>query len=267
MNPNSQTRTNHHTTPQPVAYDQQGRPLYASQEEANQAQSQPQSNNVVYLSKPVEPIEPHISAQTQALADESKKKYPYLNLSPGEYIISAVTRHPIGILRAWLIALLLVVTFMALYVMFFLGQSGQDVLSGADPAVMKSIGAVALGILTLLTIGGAMIATYVYNGNKFFLTNESVIQEIQTSLFGKREQTVSLANIEDASFGQNGIVPSLLNYGTIRLSTEGDETTYRFNYVANPKKQIAALNNAVEAFKNGRPVDQRYMEPHQDQPS
>jgi hypothetical protein len=95
----------------------------------------------------------------------------------------------------------------------------------------------------------------VYNNNRFFLTNESVIQEIQFSLFSKREQTVSLANIEDASFRQQGILQSMLDYGSIRLSTEGDETTYRFPYVAHPKKEIALLNNAVEAFKNGRPVE------------
>jgi hypothetical protein len=51
------------------------------------------------------------------------------------------------------------------------------------------------------------------------------------------------------------MLQSILDYGSIRLSTEGDETTYRFNYVSNPKKQIALLNNAVEAFKLGRPVD------------
>jgi hypothetical protein len=38
------------------------------------------------------------------------------------------------------------------------------------------------------------------------------------------------------------------------LSTEGDETTYRFNFVADPKRHIAILNDAVEAFKNGRPL-------------
>ena len=76
------------------------------------------------------------------------------------------------------------------------------------------------------------------------------------SLFTRKEQTVSLANIEDASYDQKGIIQMLFNYGSIRLSTEGDETTYRFSYVANPKEQIAILNNAVEAFKNGRPVDQ-----------
>ena len=95
-----------------------------------------------------------------------------------------------------------------------------------------------------------------YAQNRFFLTNESVIQEIQLSLFSKREQTVSLGNIEDASFSQKGILQTFFNYGSIRLSTEGDETTYRFQYVANPRHEIAILNNAVEAFKNGRPVDE-----------
>jgi hypothetical protein len=61
-------------------------------------------------------------------------------------------------------------------------------------------------------------------------------------------------NIEDASYVQQGVIQAMFNYGAIRLSTEGDETTYRFSYVTNPKQQIATLNNAVEAFKNGRPV-------------
>lgn len=99
------------------------------------------------------------------------------------------------------------------------------------------------------------IAYYVYINNKFFLTNESVIQEIQVSLFSRQEQTVSLGNIEDASFTQRGILQQILDYGDIRLSTEGDETTYRFSYVARPKDHIAKLNNAVESFKLGRPVE------------
>ena len=66
---------------------------------------------------------------------------------------------------------------------------------------------------------------------------------------------VSLGSIEDASYKQHGILQTILNYGTIRLSTEGDETTYRFAYVSNPNKQVAILNDAIEAFKNGRPYD------------
>ena len=102
-------------------------------------------------------------------------------------------------------------------------------------------------------MGGA-VALWIYLQNQFFLTNESVIQEIQESLFSRHEQTVSLGSIEDASFRQSGIIQTVFNYGTIRLSTEGEETTYIFHFVARPREQIAVINNAIEDFKNGRPV-------------
>jgi uncharacterized membrane protein YdbT with pleckstrin-like domain len=124
-----------------------------------------------------------------------------------------------------------------------------------DALPFGPVGLVGFLLIILFLIGG-YIAVWVYMNNRFFLTNESVIQELQFSLFMRKEQTVSLANIEDASFDQHGIIQTLLNYGSIRLSTEGDETTYRFTYVSNPKKQIEILNNAVEAFKNGRPIDE-----------
>ena len=117
----------------------------------------------------------------------------------------------------------------------------------------------AIGLPMVLFIVLVLIGTYVtysiYTNNKFFLTNESVIQEIQTGIFSKHEQTVNLSNIEDASYTQNGIIQQMFDYGSIRLSTEGDETTYRFSYVAGPKQHIATLTNAIEAFKSGRPIE------------
>ena len=110
----------------------------------------------------------------------------------------------------------------------------------------------------MLIVGiGGYIAVWIYLQNQFFMTNESVIQEIQQGLFSRHEQTVSLGSVEDVSFIKSGLLQSILDYGMIRLSTEGEETTYRFSYVANPKKQTAILNNAVEAFKNGRPVEDK----------
>ena len=140
------------------------------------------------------------------------------------------------------------------------GQPGErraSVVAVVPPQVHRHA-ACPLGVQSVMVIIlfgiGLYIAIWVYMQNRFFLTNESVIQEIQISLFSKREQTVSLMNIEDSSYSQKGILQTLFNYGSIRLSTEGDETTYRFSYVADPKNQVAVLNNAVEAFKNGRPV-------------
>ena len=109
-------------------------------------------------------------------------------------------------------------------------------------------------LLAVLAVALGAATVWVYQRNQFFMTNESVIQEIQHSLFSHREQTVSLGSIEDASFKREGILQHLFNYGTMRLSTEGEETTYRFAFVEDPKQQIAKVSNAVEAFKNGRPV-------------
>ena len=110
-----------------------------------------------------------------------------------------------------------------------------------------------IALMALALIIG-IVATVIYRGNKFFLTNESVIQHLQHGIFSRKEQTISLTNIEDASFTQHGILQHMFNYGLLRLSTEGDETTYRFPYAGSPSKLISVLNNAVEAFKNGRPV-------------
>lgn len=231
---------------QPVAYDANGNPLYAHP--PKQPESAPQ---VVHLSRAVEPAKIQYSEETKRRHEQSVRRYPTLNLSEGEFVITAVRRHLIGLVIPFAFGALLIGMAIALLWNYDL-VADQLALEGAaaDPSMI----AMPILLFCALVGFGMFVVYYVYVNNKFFLTNESVIQEIQVSLFSRLEQTVSLANIEDASYTQNGIVAHLFNYGSIRLSTEGDETTYRFTYVASPKHHIATLNNAVEAFKNGRPV-------------
>jgi uncharacterized membrane protein YdbT with pleckstrin-like domain len=233
---------------QPVAYDTNGNPLYAAPPQGAGTVA-PQ---VVHLSRAVSPEAQEITPEMQLKHDRSIAEYPHLNLSKAEYILSAVRRHPIGLtIPVGLTAVLLTLVALGLFNYDIITES-LGVFEPPSYGIVLMIG-ILLGTLILL---GGYIAIWVYMSNRFFLTNESVIQELQMSLFTRKEQTVSLANIEDASYDQKGIIQMLFNYGSIRLSTEGDETTYRFNYVANPKEQIAILNNAVEAFKNGRPIEE-----------
>jgi uncharacterized membrane protein YdbT with pleckstrin-like domain len=210
-------------------------------------QDQPQQ---MYYSRPLEPQRPIMTEAVQKKSEESRKKYPHINLSQGEYVINDVKRHPIGLIKVWgmVVGLVLVIMVLLGVVVRASTQSGNESLPVLPLAVVA-------GLLALLVVIGGYIATYVYNANKFYLTNESVIQNIQMSLFSNREQTVSLGNVEDASYVKNGVIQAMFDYGVIRLSTQGDETTYRFSYAAHPAKQVAKLNDAVEAFKNGRPVN------------
>lgn len=223
----------------------------------------PQANDdnlkhqVVHVARPLDPQQLVISPETQRKHEESKIRHPSLNLSDGEYVILAIRRHPIGLFPIWGVVVLLgLLSFLALPLYASARETFASMLMTTSQVLPSAaaIGFFLLGLLALFVLGG-VIATAVYLGNKFYLTNESVIQVIKPSLFSTNEQTVSLGNIEDASYQQQGILQSMFNYGSLRLSTEGDETTYRFSYVDNPKTQVSILNNAVEAFKNGRPVD------------
>lgn len=226
---------------QPVAYDKDGRPLYA-----HPPTSSPVTQPVIHVSRPIDPAEPVVTPEAEKRHEEAKRKYPMLNLSRGEYVISEVRRHWIGLLIP-----LLGGSLLALLVL--LGLASYPMLVPSNNPSYETVLLPSFMLLILIGLG-TYIVVWVYLNNKFFLTNESVIQEIQVSLFGRNEQTVSLSNIEDASFTQTGIIQHLFNYGSIRLSTEGEETTYRFQFVKNPKHQIELLNNAVEAYKQGRPV-------------
>lgn len=269
MNPQQPTESP--TPPQqdpskPVAYDSYGRPLYAHPPAQPVEQAQPTSEQdaqksaaeggtspqVVYMTRAVDPHEPEVTPEIKAKHDESKKRYPSLNLSDGEYVISAVKRHPIGLVSIWSVV---AVAVLIIFVGFPLLLSSDALLGRSLPPSAVVSGGIMLLLAAVLFVLGGIIATVVYQANRFYLTNESVIQHIQTSLFSKKDQTISLANIEDASYRQKGLLQTILNYGAIRLSTEGEETTYRFNFVAKPKQEIDRLNNAVESFKNFRPVN------------
>lgn len=263
---------------EPAAYDAEGRPLYyqspqkqPSLERSSLVLSKPEAHEghnfdprlraqyanepkLVHANRDIEPQVPQISPELQRKCEASAKMYPFLNLSEGEFVVLRIKRHPIGLLMPIFFTSLTVATLVALMILvpdMFAG-SRNSLMSGSILTEGLVLG--ILFILTIISVAIGAVSVWVYQRNQFFLTNESVIQEIQHSLFSHHEQTVSLGSIEDASFKRRGVLQYLFNYGTMRLSTEGEETTYRFDYVENPKQQVAIVNNAVEAFKNGRPV-------------
>lgn len=245
--------------PTKTVYDEHGKPIEvdATQfkkavESAKDGAAETPAPQIVYMARPHEPMQPQISDAVAGKHQSSVKKFPYLNLSEGEYVLSAIKRHPIGLLGIW--GVVVVAIALLIFGIFLTMSPASEMSNLIPPESMPSLAMVFLGLIILMFLGG-ILATVIYEGNRFFLTNESVTQHIQVSLFAKKEQTISLANIEDASFTQQGVLQHMLGYGSLRLSTEGDETTYRFSFVENPSRQVSLLNNAVEAFKNGRPVD------------
>lgn len=242
----------------PVAYDEKGRPLYlhppqAPGKSAGQSHTPHDEVEVVQVTRSTDPVPVSVSPEMARRHQDSKRKYPFLNLTNGEYVVSDVDRHPVGIVFIWALTLI-VCGIIAVGWWLLLVHPGMTKPVIAPESVIP-VSSFAAGLIIFIGLIGWSLAI-VYKGNKFFLTNESVIQEIQTSLFSKKEQTINLENIKDASFLQVSLVQQLFGYGTIKLSTEGDEQEYVFTLVSNPRKQIGVINNVVEAVKYGRPIDE-----------
>ncbi len=242
----------------PVAYDANGNPLYAHPPTtpglASRIKAELQTH-AVRMMRPIVldpgPGAPHSDDTIKMKHDRSKRTWPMLSLSEGEFVIRMIPRSLIGLTGQVSITLFIItLSFMALfnYDLIAASLNVQQEIINPQTVIFSAIVVICLAAL------GMYIIYYIYTSNKLFLTNESVIQEIQTGIFSKKEQIVSLVNIEDVSYSQEGILQQIFNFGSIRLSTEGEETTYTFTYASSPKANISTLNNAVEAFKNGRHV-------------
>lgn len=246
------------TDDQPVAYDHQGRPLYLRPQDPQTTTSKtaadpthPEELQVVQVTRSADPVAVTVPADIQAKHEASRLKHPHLNLSAGEYVILDIRRHPIGLLSIWAIATLLGAIVVSAW-WYILSHPGSE-----EPIVSAaSAGNVSLFTIGLLVLVGlfAVAATIIYRGNIFILTNESVIQKVQNGLISQAEKTINLENVKDARFEQHGFVQHIIGYGSIHLTTEGDQDNYTFYLVAKPKEQLAVINNVIEAVKYGRPV-------------
>jgi hypothetical protein len=161
-------------TPKPVAYDTEGRPLYAHPPEPQTTQdsSTQVPHMMVQMTRPLDPIAPTISEEAIKRHKDSVSKFPHLNLSEGEFVISAIHRHPIGLVQIWgVVVFIALLTFIGLPILA-LNVGFDSLLGNSGGSVIASLGFIVL-MLNVLFILGGIIATIVYNGNRFYLTNES----------------------------------------------------------------------------------------------
>lgn len=228
----------------PVAYDAESRPLYAHPPVV------PAQPAIVPISVSADIAKNEVSLETKLKHDTSKRYYPALNLLDEEYVISAIRRHPIGLFLPFSVGVILMALTLSVLSNYDLFVR---IFNLTGSAAQVSVIALPLLLLNLLIAIGTYITYFVYTSNKFFLTNCNIIQDVQVGLFSHAEQMVSLGNIEDASYQQKGIFQQFFDYGSIRLSTEGNAKSYRFTYASHPKEHIDTLNNAIEAFKTSRP--------------
>lgn len=174
--------------------------------------------------------------------ERSKKDFPSLKLEDDEYVEFAFSRAKICLLlilggtAGGLILILLA---------FLLVLLGQEMI---DEMGKHFLFIILFALLAAAIIIG-VIALRIYRGNKLFITNKHVMQFVMDSLVSDSINVIDLVNVEDASYKQDSLTQKIFHYGTFRLSTIGDETTYTFKYSDITSTELKAVVKLISEAK------------------
>lgn len=170
---------------------------------------------------------------------------PLNSMQKGEREIFAIKRHPIGILFTYVVA------GFGLLVLAVLIFGVGPALSPDHKDQIVRLGAGLFLIVLLFTLIIVLVSNYVYWGNRWVLTSDSLTQVSQTGIFNKESSQLSLANLEDVTAQTNGILAKMFNFGVLRAETAGERSKFTFIFCPSPEKYAQQILMAREQFEQG----------------
>jgi hypothetical protein len=232
------------TNDEPVAYDTEGRPLYyrpeKNQEDPAPVRQRVSSTTIAKRRAAAPPRSPLTPAEV-ADHERSIHDYPEIQFSSTEYVVLDVERSVWGLIQIWLwiIAIIIVIAAFTLVM-----------IQSAVPTERANITLIGFCVLIGALLAGG-IATHIFRRNYFIVTNERIFARSQISPFSHHTQIIEIEHVEDCSIKQSNIMQTLLKYGTLRLSTIGDEQTYLFTFVVHPDVQFKIISKVIYQVDEG----------------
>ena len=174
--------------------------------------------------------------------DRSVKDFPYLKLEEDEYVEFAFKRAKICFMLIFGGVAAGLIVVLAVFLLVIMSQATIDPMG-------RNFMYILLAILVITALIAAYMATMVFKGNKLFLTNKHAIQYIMKSPLATSVNIIDLGSVEDASYSQSGVLQTFFKYGTLRLSTVGDETTYTFPFSDITPSELKAVSKLISSKK------------------
>jgi len=188
---------------------------------------------------------------------------PLAVMQQGEKVLCEIKRHPIGLIGIYASAGLLL-TLLAVGIFIF----GPMIFPNNTTGQIYQTGGLAFIIAAAFTLLFVWAASIVYNGNRWIVTDDSITQVTQTGLFAKQSSQLSMANLEDITAEQNGILPHLFGYGVLKAETAGEHAKFHFYWCPRPNyfaqcvleaRENFEQNNYRTAESQARPLTSQFM--------
>lgn len=176
----------------------------------------------------------------------SAKDFPNIKLNEDEHVELSIRRSLLGVIAIWLISAVCIVAITTILIIIFNDQNVKDMVAKL-PGSARSSMYVIIAIIYILALLIPFVLHIVYKSNTMLITNQRAIQVIRSSLFNTSTNIIELQKIEDVSFHKNGVLDTIFNIGTLRMSTVGDETTYTFTMLDTPHDEVERISELVKA--------------------
>lgn len=160
---------------------------------------------------------------------------------PDEKVLFVLKQHPFGIILIYIIAVVAFIIALAMtsYLLPSLFASANEVY-----AIWFVIAFGAALILFVVLI----LSSFVYNQSRLTLTNKKIVQISQKSIFDRKISHLSLANIEDVTSDQRGILANMFNFGTIKVETAGEQANFIFILCPDPHRVARVILDSKDNF-------------------
>jgi len=166
----------------------------------------------------------------------------------GEKLEFSLRRHPIVFLGPIFVFLILAAIPYAAKLIIF----GGEALVLAHPF---------LNIGLRLFVGIYYLSIWIFFFSQFtdyyldinIVTNDRILDINQKGLFGRSVAELDLTRVQDVHSEIKGIIPTLLNYGSVEIQTAANEENFHFEQIPHPHKvrqrilERAALDRKREA--------------------
>lgn len=163
-------------------------------------------------------------------------------LEPGEQVITVVKRSVMGLVGIYLVAFLAVAAITTLLVVL-----SPSTFKTSNSDISGSLSAVIL-VSAILLVLILFTATHIYRQSQLMVTDRSLVQVMQKTLFNRKVSRLSMSNVEDVNEEQRGLISSLFNYGTLTVQTAGTEDNFIFTMCPSPAQLADKILECRQAY-------------------
>ena len=170
-------------------------------------------------------------------------KYHFKDLGESEEVIMVLHRNWFYLLQQFFLVFFIIGTFFASIT--FIPLYFPDFLDNIDEPVrlfVQNFFMLALWIYSFL-----MWVDYYFD--IWIITNERIINIEQKGMFTRKVSEMTYAKIQDISTEVIGFIPTIINYGDVKVQTAGEKENFVFRTISDPYHVKNVLANLQKKNK------------------